>query len=137
MKNFLQIKEADFYVGEKKLISNFSINVKSKTEIICILGPSGIGKTTILRTIAGLEKLKRGSIIINGKLIASEKIHIEPENRNIALSFQDNCLFPNKNVIENIDLGLERKNRKKFKYSTQELLKIFFLEVYKKNFRMK
>mgnify|MGYP001196882994 CR=1 FL=1 len=41
-------------------------------EIVSLLGPSGIGKTTILRTIAGLEKINNGSIIINNKTISSK-----------------------------------------------------------------
>ena len=65
-----------------------------------MLGPSGIGKTTILRTIAGLQKLSGGKIKLRGRILASEEIHIEPEKRNVALSFQDNSLFPNYKVID-------------------------------------
>ena len=62
--------------------------------LFACLGPSGIGKTTILRSIAGLQKIPKGKIFLKGKLLSSETDHIEPEKRNVALSFQDNSLFP-------------------------------------------
>ena len=45
--------------------------IENEGDTLCILGPSGIGKTTILRTIAGLEKIEKGSIKLNSKLISS------------------------------------------------------------------
>ena len=47
--------------------------IEDQGEIISLLGPSGIGKTTILRTLAGLQKLNSGKIFLKNKLIASEK----------------------------------------------------------------
>ena len=85
-----------------------SFSIKNKGETICLLGPSGIGKTTILRSIAGLEKISKGEIKLNGKLLSSEKINVEPENRNISLAFQENSLFPHYNVKKNILLGAEK-----------------------------
>ena len=67
-----------------------------------------IGKTTILRTIAGLEKVNKGSIKLNGKLLSSKEKNVEPEDRNISLAFQDNSLFPHYTVKKNISLGAER-----------------------------
>ena len=60
--NFLEIKNVSFRAGGKTKVKNVSFNIKNKGDIICLLGPSGVGKTTILRTIAGLEKIKSGSI---------------------------------------------------------------------------
>ena len=102
MKNYFEINNVTFVASKKNKVENVSLKIENEGDIICLLGPSGIGKTTILRTIAGLEKIKSGSIILNGKTISSETIHIEPENRNISLSFQDNSLFPHYNVIDNI-----------------------------------
>ena len=114
-KNFFEIKNVDFYAGGKAKVKNVSFSIKNEGDIICLLGPSGIGKTTILRTIAGLEKINNGSITLNGNLISSQKINIEPEDRNISLAFQDNSLVPHYTVEKNILLGAERNKGKKDK----------------------
>ena len=93
-KNFFEVNNVDFNVGNKTKVKNVSFAIENQGDVICLLGPSGIGKTTILRTIAGLEKLKKGSIILNGKTLSSENINLEPEERNVSLAFQDNSLFP-------------------------------------------
>ena len=66
-KNFFEVKNVDFCAGGKTKVKNVSFSIKDKGDIICLLGPSGIGKTTILRTIAGLEKINNGSIKLNNK----------------------------------------------------------------------
>ena len=119
--NFLEVNNVDFKAGGKTKVKNVSFSVQNEGDIICLLGPSGIGKTTILRTIAGLEKINNGSIIINNKTISSKKIHIEPEDRNISLAFQDNSLFPHYNVEKNILIGTEKKNKKKIKINAKEI----------------
>ena len=117
--NFFEVKNVDFNVGGKIKVRNVSFSIEKEGDIICLLGPSGIGKTTILRTIAGLENLKSGSIELNGKILSSEKVRVEPEDRNISLAFQENSLFPHYTVEKNILLGAERnkdKNDKKLSF---------------------
>ena len=114
-KNFFEVKNVDFKVGGKTKIKNVSFSIENEGDIICLLGPSGIGKTTVLRTIAGLQKIKNGSIEIAGKVLSSKNINIEPEDRNISLAFQDNSLFPHYTVEKNILLGAERNKEKKNK----------------------
>ena len=130
-KNFFEIKDVDFNVGGKTKVKNVSFSIENEGDVICLLGPSGIGKTTILRTIAGLEKINKGSIKLNGKLISSEKINVEPENRNVSLAFQDNSLFPHYTVEKNILLGAERNKEKNEKKITLkeivDLLDIFHI----------
>ena len=72
-KNFLEVKNVDFIVGGQTKVKNVSFSIQNEGDVICLLGPSGIGKTTILRTIAGLEKIVNGSITINNKLMSSKK----------------------------------------------------------------
>ena len=126
--NFLEIKNATFIASEKNKINNVSLTIKDKGEIVCLLGPSGVGKTTILRSIAGLQDLKSGVIKLKGKTISSEDFNLEPEKRNIAMCFQDNSLFPHFNVLENINIGAKRKNGSNFNYSDKDLIKILRLE---------
>ncbi len=112
-KNFFEVKNVDFTIGGKIKVKNVSFSIKNEGDIICLLGPSGIGKTTILRTIAGLEKIDNGSIELKSKILSSKKINVEPEDRNISLAFQDNSLFPHYTVEKNILLGSERNKEKK------------------------
>ena len=72
--NFLEIKNATFVASEKNKINNVSLTIKEKGEIVCLLGPSGVGKTTILRTIAGLQDLKFGEIKLKGKNMSDRDI---------------------------------------------------------------
>ena len=121
--NFLEIKGVDFIIGGKTKVKNASFAIENEGETLCILGPSGIGKTTILRTIAGLENIEKGSIKLNGKLISSKDKHVEPEDRNVSLAFQDNSLFPHYTVEKNILLGTERnKIKKKKKLTFKEII---------------
>ena len=123
--NFLEINNATFVASEKNKVKNVSLTIKEKGEIVCLLGPSGVGKTTILRTIAGLQDLRSGEIKLKGNIISSDKYNLEPEKRNIAMCFQDNSLF---HVLENINIGAKRKNGSKFNYSDKDLIKILHLE---------
>ena len=63
-QNFLEIRDVTFAASKKNKVNNVTFNVEKEGEIICLLGPSGIGKTTILRTIAGLEKIQSGKITL-------------------------------------------------------------------------
>ena len=127
-KNFFEIENASFVAGGKNKVNNVTFSIENEGDIICLLGPSGIGKTTILRSIAGLEKIQSGSIKLKNKILSSNKVHIEPELRNISLSFQDNCLFPHHTVEKNINLGAERKANKKRKIDSKEMIKFLNLE---------
>ena len=124
-KNFFEVKNVDFVVGGKTKVINVSFAIEKEGDVICLLGPSGIGKTTILRTIAGLQKVKNGSIELRGKTLSSNKTNIEPEDRNISLAFQENSLFPHYTVEKNILLGAEKnKGKKNQKISFKEIVDI-------------
>ena len=124
-KNFFEVKNVDFKVGGKNKVNNVSFSIKKEGEVICLLGPSGIGKTTMLRTIAGLEKIDSGSIELNNKTLSSKKMNVDPENRNISLAFQENSLFPHYTIEKNILLGAERnKEKKEKKISLKEIINL-------------
>lgn len=103
---------------ESNIISTLSLEVK-KGDIICLLGASGCGKTTLLKMIAGLIPLNSGEVYINQRLVDDAQHSLPPEERNIGMIFQDYALFPHLTVIENITFGLrhlskaERENRAK------------------------
>ena len=81
MKNYLEIKNLDYSVNSEHILNDVNFNINKKGEIVCLLGPSGIGKTTILRSIAGLIKPRNGKITLKDKTLTSNIEFVEPEDR--------------------------------------------------------
>ncbi len=75
-------------------------------DLLGLLGPSGCGKTTLLRLIAGFERLQAGSIEIAGRKVAGNGSWVPPEQRCLGMVFQDYALFPHLTVSENVAFGL-------------------------------
>ena len=134
MRNIFEIKNVNFSVDGIEKVKNVSFSIENEGDIICLLGPSGIGKTTILRTIAGLEKINKGEIFLKGQLISSKDNHVEPENRNISLAFQDNCLFPHYTVEKNIQIAVNRNKNKTKKIIPDFIIKLLNLNNVLKKF---
>ncbi|MGR7914570.1 ATP-binding cassette domain-containing protein [Finegoldia sp. P1-F-LS] len=88
----------------KKKLNHFVLNVDFtvENEILCIMGESGSGKTSILNSIAGLLTPDKGDIILDDNILFSDKINLKPQQRNIGYVFQDYALFPNMSVRDNI-----------------------------------
>jgi len=97
----------------------FEINL-SKSQILGIVGPSGIGKTTTLRAIAGLEEPK-GKIVVDGEVWLDKNLSLAPKKRSIGFVFQDFALFPNMSVLENVAYASSKED-------ALEILKAFNIE---------
>jgi iron(III) transport system ATP-binding protein len=80
-------------------------------EFVALLGPSGCGKTTLLRLVAGFEKLDSGRISIDGRVVSGKRIHVPPEQRNIGIVFQSFALWPHMSVSENVGYSLKIAGR--------------------------
>lgn len=85
---------------------NFAVD---EGEFFVLVGPSGGGKSTILKLICGIEVPDAGRILLNGRDITS----LPPRQRNVGMVFQDYGLYPHMNVFENIAYGLEARNMPK------------------------
>ncbi len=83
-------------------VSLLDLEVVDK-EFLVLVGPAGCGKSTILRMVAGLEKVSEGEIYIDGRLVND----ISARDRDIAMVFQDHALYPRMSVYENVAFGLE------------------------------
>ncbi|GIJ81311.1 iron(III) transport system ATP-binding protein [Micromonospora phaseoli] len=81
-------------------------------QLTAVLGPSGCGKTTLLRCLAGFERLDAGEIRIDGTLVAGGGRHLPAHRRNIAVVPQEGALFPHLSVAENVGYGLDRAARR-------------------------
>lgn len=75
-------------------------------EVLCLLGRSGCGKTTLLKVAAGLERPSAGRVMIDGQEVAGPKIFVAPEKRGVGLMFQDYALFPHLTILANVMFGL-------------------------------
>ncbi|HEX4075313.1 MAG TPA: sulfate/molybdate ABC transporter ATP-binding protein [Candidatus Acidoferrales bacterium] len=93
-----------------KQLPNFALDVSftAGDAPLGILGPSGAGKTMLLRCIAGLEQPDRGRIDLNGRVLldTQARIRVPARERRVGLLFQQYALFPNRTVAENIAFGL-------------------------------
>ena len=93
-------------------VKNLSFTVKNG-EFVVLLGPTGAGKTTTLRLIAGLEKADHGDIFINNKRVTN----LQPAERDVAFVFQQYSLYPRYTVYDNLAFPLRsplrRLNQKK------------------------
>ncbi|WP_374651494.1 ABC transporter ATP-binding protein [Dongia sp.] len=75
-------------------------------EFIALLGPSGCGKTTLLRLLAGFERLDGGRIEIGGKRMSAIDLHVPTEERRLGMVFQSYALWPHMSVSDNVAFGL-------------------------------
>ncbi len=89
---------------------------------LAVLGPSGCGKTTLLRVVAGLQPPDSGRILLDGDNLAGVPVH----RRGVGLMFQDNALFPHRDVAGNIAFGLrmEGQPRREIAQRVRELLEL-------------
>ncbi|HEX7125594.1 MAG TPA: ABC transporter ATP-binding protein [Thermodesulfobacteriota bacterium] len=88
-------------------VADLSLDV-APGEILALLGPSGCGKTTTLRLVAGFETPETGRIVVGGRVVDDDRVHLPPEQRGIGFVFQDYALFPHLTVRDNIAFGLRR-----------------------------
>jgi len=107
----------------KKYGKNFAIkdiNLKiNKGDFFVLLGPSGSGKTTILRCVAGLEKIDEGKILIDDKDVTN----LPPSKRDVAMVFQNFALYPNKTVYDNLSLSIEYLKKEERDKTIEEVSK--------------
>ena len=129
MKTILEISDLSHSYGDEIFtITDFSFSLKDG-EITSIIGSSGIGKTTLLRIIAGLEQPVEGEVRINEKLVSSKNFILPPEKRNLGLVVEDRALFPHLNVKKNVMFGINYiEEKESLAREYLELFKVLDLE---------
>ena len=102
-KPYIQIENVTKRFGDFTAIDNLTLDIY-KNEFFSLLGPSGCGKTTLLRMLAGFEKITDGKILLDGEDISEIPPHLRPIN----MMFQSYALFPHMTVEKNIAFGLKQ-----------------------------
>jgi iron(III) transport system ATP-binding protein len=107
--------------AEHDAVAGVSLSL-AKGRIGVLIGPSGCGKTSLLRAVAGLERLAAGSVRMDGRVLADATTHVEPEARRIGMVFQDYALFPHLNVRDNVAFGIRHLPRAECEARVHEVL---------------
>lgn len=95
---------------DQVVLDNVDLDLNRGT-VCAVLGPSGTGKSTLLRVIAGLETVEAGQVSCFDTVFTDRKIKVQPEHRNIGLVFQDFSLFPHLKAIENVLFGIKQGSK--------------------------
>ena len=106
----LILKSLNFSYENEEVLKDINLNFQSGVLNI-VSGESGVGKTSLLNLIAGLERPSSGSIVLDNITQADSNHFIEPEKRNIGFVFQDFALFPHMNIESNITFAGESDNK--------------------------
>jgi len=121
----LTVTDVAVRFGARPILDGMSLELATG-EVVALVGPSGVGKSTLLRVIAGLLRPDAGSVVLAGRDITTLPTH----QRNIGLMFQDEQLFPHLSVARNVGFGLrmQRQPRATIADRVVELLQLVGLE---------
>ncbi len=125
----LDIQNLSCQFGNNVVLKSLDLAV-DENEIVCLLGASGCGKTTLLKAIAGLLPITSGNIFLAGEDLQKKPI----EQRQIGLIFQDYALFPHLTVAQNIQYGLCKMCKSDQQCCTQQMLSVVKLQGFEARF---
>lgn len=119
--------------NELHVIDNTTVTFEDNG-LVCLLGPSGCGKTTLLNVIGGLDKVKSGSIFVNGKRVTRKSTYYVDKERNLNIGyiFQNYNLLENLSVFENVAISLKMigiKNKNEIQKRVNDILET--LKIYR------
>ncbi|MFS1505384.1 ABC transporter ATP-binding protein [Vibrio lentus] len=123
----LSIEDLTCKYESQTILESLSLEVEHG-EIVCLLGASGCGKTTLLKAIAGLLPLSCGVMSLNCQVIDDAANWLPPEQRNIGMIFQDYALFPHLTVNQNVAFGLRDMSEQDKAAKVKEMLELVHLD---------
>ena len=119
----LSVSNVDVYYGESRILNDVSIEVPDG-KIVCLMGRNGVGKTTMLKTIMGNLKVRKGTIMYEGKDITKVATHRRAQ---MGLGYvpQGRGIFPYLSVYENLLMGLEALTSREQKHSGEKVEEVY------------
>lgn len=108
----LRLSDVSKSFGSTPVLSGVSFDAPSGS-VTAVLGPSGQGKTTLLRLVAGFERVGEGCIEIDGEVVGSPSVHVRPDRRGVGIVPQEGALFPHLDVASNVGYGLPKGSRER------------------------
>ena len=89
---------------------HLDFDLLSDAKVVALIGPNGSGKSTVIRTIAGAHRPRRGKVALDGRIFVDEDTNLPPEMRRVGYLPQEHVLFPHLSVIENVCFGRDDQN---------------------------
>jgi len=133
MTPLLDLRDIECRYRGHTVLSGLSMHV-NQGSLVCLLGSSGCGKTTVLRAIAGFEPIFHGEIAIDGKTVSRPGYALAPEKRRLGMVFQDYALFPHMTVGDNVGFALRKASGEARRKTVARMLKVVGLESYDARF---
>lgn len=120
----LEIQELDLFYDDAQALADISLKVEAK-EIVAIIGANGAGKSSLIRAIAGIEKIAKGSIQFKNEEISGLESH-HVCNRGIGQVAEGRQIFPSMSVLENLEMGaVIPRGRAKEKQTLEQVFSMF------------
>ncbi len=129
----LVVNKLSCFYQDNQVLESLDLELENN-EIICLLGESGCGKTTLLKAVAGLQTKLSGEVKINGKTVNDNGVNVAPEKRKVGLIFQDYALFPHLNVFDNVAFSLSQYSKEEKKKRVDDVLALVRLCDYAQRF---
>lgn len=123
MTDALRIEGLTCRYGEKDVLKALSLRVRPG-EIVCLLGASGCGKTTLLKCLAGLVPIADGFLSLGDRTLFSRAVNVPTEERHIGMIFQDYALFPHLTVAKNVAFALAGQRKESIREKVAEMLRL-------------
>jgi len=109
VKELVKVYKHSFRRRRREVLALDRVTFAVEKGIFTLLGPTGCGKTTVLRCIAGLETPDAGEIVIDGKTVFGEGVNVPPEDRGVGMVFQSYAIWPHMTVFENVAFPLRAR----------------------------
>ena len=119
----LDVMNLEKSFGKLHVLRGINVTIK-KGEVVCVIGPSGGGKSTFIRCLNLLEKPTGGDIIFEGVSLMNKKVNLDEHRKKIGMVFQHFNLFANKNVLNNITLALMKVKKMKREEADEVAMKM-------------